>query len=194
MKRLFGLANAAETTPLTIPAIPTAAQRVEHVQEAITRRHRRRDNEHDTGEQLMPDTVPLALLAIELGTDVNALAAHFADTVRTDDNGLRAVTSALARAHIAAHHAAAQRVREQAAAQLAAAAAAGNPTREKIRALRARQTPVGAPGEPLQPGAALAVLQAGDGTLDEHLDASARQFDELVTGRTTYHRISPERQ
>ena len=104
------------------------------------------------------------------------------------------MTDDASRTFLADHYNAAQRVREQAAAELAAAAAAGNPSRARVQRLRAMQTPVGAPGEPITAGMALGVLQAADGTLDEHLDASARQFDELITGRTTYHSISPERQ
>jgi hypothetical protein len=131
-------------------------------------------------------------LLLAEGFDPDTVARRHAEDIVIDAaSGLRCLPASVVASMIAQRDAARQAEREQRAARQAEAAANNpvNETRRRIRALQA-QAPVSAPGERIAAGQALAAMQANDGTLDERLDAAARQFDELVTGRSVYHSIN----
>jgi hypothetical protein len=139
----------------------------------------------------MNETVPIGLLTAE-GFDISTvLRRHAEDVVIDAASGMRCLPASLVRSMIAERDAAAQAERELAAARRAEAKP--HAVRERIRRLKALQSQVDAPSGPVTAGMALASLQAIDGTADERLDASARQFDELVTGRLQYHSINERR-
>lgn len=138
-------------------------------------------------------TTPVALVALELGIDADALAARLSADVILDAAGIRVVASDTARRVVSEHRAALQARRDQDAAEVAAARSAVNPMRERIQALRSAQAAIEAPSGPTAPGEALAIIQMLDGSQDEKLDASAARFDELTTGTMPYHRIGERR-
>jgi hypothetical protein len=145
----------------------------------------KRYNMNDKGN----DIVPLALIALELGIALDALVSRLGSAIVVDGIGIRCLPTDGARHVVAEHHAAVRAARDQADAELKAANGKPNPTRERIRALRAAQRHMETPVGEMLPGEALEVLKQMDGTRDEQLHASATRFDELVTGRLTYHRI-----
>jgi hypothetical protein len=76
-------------------------------------------NEQESGQEL--DLVQLALIAVEVGETVGALAHRFGDAVVTDDIGLRAVSAAEAREFFserAAHRARSEEAHRQRAAEI----------------------------------------------------------------------------
>lgn len=134
--------------------------------------------------------IPLTLVAAEIGMTADHLGERLGTAVITNDIGLRCISSDVARDVIAGHRAALQAQRDKAAAERDRARHRPNPVRDYIRQLRATQKSMDTPSGPMAPGEALELLKLADGTREAKLHASAERFDELTTGRMTYHKIS----
>src|SRR5262245_19144427 len=89
--------------------------------------------------------VPLVTLAAELRCDVEVLARRFAGDILVDGAGLRCIPEARSRMYLAKVHAEAREIHRQALQLAAERAARGNPMRERIRRIQARQTQLGGP-------------------------------------------------
>jgi hypothetical protein len=131
--------------------------------------------------------VPLAVIALELEIDVNALAGQFGDAVTIDAAGLRCVEAGRSRAYLANANAARQAERERIQRQAAETAeridAANAPLRALLSAIQAQ--PAAEPGTP-----ALAAMIANDP--DIGFNRRGRFLDEVLGGQNTYHDVQQE--
>ena len=83
----------------------------------------------------------MVTVAAEIGATADELAARLADDVVVDDvTGLRVVPTQRARVYLAALRAAQQAQADRRAAALAEARRRPNPTRERVKALQARES------------------------------------------------------
>ena len=130
--------------------------------------------------------VPLVTLALELRCDPDTLARRFAGDILVDAAGLRAVPASRCREYLAKVH---NEARESHRAALRVAAerqAAGNPLRDRVKAIQARQAQLGDPID----DAAFARMMEADGSRDAELDRAARDRAELMGQvQPTYHKI-----
>src|SRR5262249_48673671 len=92
-------------------------------------------------ETHMNPTVPLTVLALELGTTADVLAAKFRDDVTLDDIGIRCVSADTARQFLADHRAARQEAHDREAARREEARRRGNPLQDRVKALQIAQAP-----------------------------------------------------
>jgi hypothetical protein len=142
------------------------------------------ENQPMTDNQL----VPLVTLAAELRCDVDALVRRFAGDILIDGAGLRAIEASRCREYLAKVHNEAREIHRPALALAAERAAQGNPLRERVKRIQARQAAL---GEPLE-GGALATMMAADGSRDRELDRAAAERHEMLTGQSTYHPLRQE--
>jgi hypothetical protein len=129
--------------------------------------------------------VPLVTIAAELRCNVDVLVRRFAGDILIDEAGLRCIPASVSREYLAKVHAEAREVHRQALRMAAERAAQGNPLRERVRRIQARQDQLGDPID----GAALARMMESDGARDAELDRAAATRHELMTGTTVYHKL-----
>ena len=127
--------------------------------------------------------VPLVVLALELRTDVDILVRRFAGDILVDGAGLRAVPASRCREYLAKVYAEARQIHQDALRVATERQAAGNPLRDRVKAIQARQAQLGEATD----GAALGRMMAAD--LDARLDRAARDRAELAAGATVYHKL-----
>lgn len=145
-----------------------------------------------TGEGLTMNTmtdeqrfVPLVLLALELHCDVDRLVRRFAGDIVIDPvSGLRAIPAPICREHLAAVHAQARQIHQDALRVAAERAAAPNPLRERVRArmAAAQAVPDGV--------SAFEMMIARDP--DNPLARAGRNMDDMLRGDVTYHKIGKD--
>ena len=129
-------------------------------------------------------SVPLSVVAAEIGTSADELAVRAGNAVIVDETtGLRSLPAERCRELISAHHAAVQAAREKASAERAAAAARPNPLRDRVRALQAAQANYD--GDPSAPALARA-LAADPGSA---FNRRSQILDEMYSGETVMHRF-----
>ena len=126
-------------------------------------------------------TVPIAVLAAEIGTDVDKLAAFWADHVIIDDAGLRAVPTAVAKAHLDTLRAESEDLQARRAAGRARSRAQH---RQSIADTRARRQAIAARDERLLAGdstmSAIEVMLGAD--IEARLNARGRTNELLRQG------------
>jgi hypothetical protein len=124
--------------------------------------------------------VPLATIALELGTTADELARRFGDAVVVDDGtGLRCVPAERCREAVNAHRSALQAERDGEIARREGAQRQPHPTRDHVRAVQASQRPFSG-----SDGPALERLMA-----DAHAD---RPQLYPQGGAMVYHKINEE--
>lgn len=135
------------------------------------------------------DLIPIATIALEIGTTVDELA-RLADDVTIDAvSGLRSVTAEQSRRLLTAHRDAVRADADRARAQREAAARQPNPLRARIRALRRQQEWFDGVDLP-----AAGRMMAG--TYEGRLDNAGARLDEMMTSGAdtlTYHSLRDEK-
>ena len=79
---------------------------------------------------------------------------------------------------------------EESKRKAAEARAAGNPVRERVRAIAKKQQLLGEATDGV--GAALGRMQEADGARDAALDRAARDRQEMLDGTTYYHSVAKD--
>ena len=141
-------------------------------------------------QSMTVSTVPLAVLAMHQGRTEYELVAKYADCVVLDASGLPAIPTALAKADNDALRQKRAALVEESKRKAAEARAAGNPVRERVRAIAKKQQLLGEATDGV--GAALGRMQEADGARDAALDRAARDRQEMLDGTTYYHSVAKD--